>query len=117
LNAVSVTREDGPHGFPASSLQRLCSNANGSDPWKPEAKLSQSGVEIEFVIQRTNSDLEETSTVEPCTFPTELVAFAMLVYISTKPDYDAVKKSWVLAGCLALALLLTLPFLLPGGQP
>jgi hypothetical protein len=47
----------------------------------------------------------------------ELVAFAMLVYISTKPDYDAVKKSWVLAGCIALALLLTLPFFLLGGQP
>jgi hypothetical protein len=42
----------------------------------------------------------------------ELVAFAMLVYISTKPDYDAVKKSWVLLGCIALALLLTLAFVL-----
>ena len=41
----------------------------------------------------------------------ELMAFAMLVYITTKPDFDAVKKSWVLAGCIALALLLTLAFL------
>jgi len=47
----------------------------------------------------------------------ELVAFAMLVYISTKPDYDAVKKSWMLIGCIALALLLILAFLFPGGQP
>jgi len=47
----------------------------------------------------------------------ELVAFAMLVYISTKPDYDAVKKSWVLTGCIALVLLLTLAFLFPGGRP
>ena len=47
----------------------------------------------------------------------ELIAFAMLVYVSTKPDYDSVKKSWVLIGCIALALLLTLPFLLSGGQP
>ena len=47
----------------------------------------------------------------------ELVAFATLVYVSTKPDYDSVKKSWVLVGCIALALLLTLPFLLSGGQP
>ena len=41
----------------------------------------------------------------------ELVAFAMLVYVSTKPDYGAVKKSWVLIGCLALVLFLTLAFL------
>jgi len=41
----------------------------------------------------------------------ELMAFAMLVYIATKPDFDAVKKSWVLAGCIALALLLILAFL------
>ena len=47
----------------------------------------------------------------------ELVAFAMLVYISTKPDYDAVKKSWLLIGCVALALLLTLPFFFSGGPP
>ena len=47
----------------------------------------------------------------------ELVGFAMLVYISTKPDYGAVKKSWVLIGCIALALLLTLPLFLSGGQP
>ena len=47
----------------------------------------------------------------------ELVAFATLVYVSTKPDYDSVKKSWVIIGCIALTLLLTLPFLLPGGQP
>lgn len=47
----------------------------------------------------------------------ELVAFAMLVYISTKPDYDSVRKSWVLIGCVALALLLTLSFFFPGGQP
>jgi hypothetical protein len=47
----------------------------------------------------------------------ELVAFAILVYVSTKPDFDSVKKSWVLAGCIALALLLTLPFLLSGSQP
>jgi len=47
----------------------------------------------------------------------ELVAFAMLVYISTKPDYDAVKKSWVLIGCIAMALFLTLACLFPGGQP
>jgi hypothetical protein len=47
----------------------------------------------------------------------ELVAFAMLVYVSTKPDYDTVKKSWVLIGCIALALLLALPFFFSGGQP
>ena len=47
----------------------------------------------------------------------ELVAFATLVYVSTKSDYDSVKKSWVLVGCIVLALLLTLPFLLSGGQP
>jgi len=47
----------------------------------------------------------------------ELIAFATLVYVSTKPDYDSIKKSWVLAGCIALALLLILPFLLSGGQP
>ena len=47
----------------------------------------------------------------------ELVAFAMLVYLTTKPDYDAVKKSWMLMGCVALALLLTLPFLYSGGLP
>jgi hypothetical protein len=47
----------------------------------------------------------------------ELVAFAMLVYTSTKPNYDAVKKSWVLIGCIALALLLTLPFFFLGGRP
>jgi hypothetical protein len=47
----------------------------------------------------------------------ELVAFAMLVYVFTKPDYDAVKKSWMLAGCIALALLLTLAFFFLGGQP
>jgi hypothetical protein len=47
----------------------------------------------------------------------ELVAFAILVYVSTKTDYDSVKRSWVLIGCIALALLLTLPFLLTGGQP
>ena len=41
----------------------------------------------------------------------ELVAFAILVYVSTKPDYDAVKKSWVLIGCVALALFLTLAVL------
>jgi hypothetical protein len=47
----------------------------------------------------------------------ELVAFAMLVYVSTKPDYETVKKSWMLTGCIALALLLTLAFFLLGGQP
>ena len=47
----------------------------------------------------------------------ELVAFAMLVYLTTKPDYDAVKKSWMLMGCVALALCLTLPFLYSGGLP
>jgi uncharacterized membrane protein len=47
----------------------------------------------------------------------ELVVFAMLVYVSTKPDYDSVKKSWMLIGCIALALLLIFPFLLSGGQP
>jgi len=47
----------------------------------------------------------------------ELVAFATLVYVSTKPDYDSVKKSWLLVGCIVLTLLLILPFLLSGGQP
>jgi len=47
----------------------------------------------------------------------ELVAFATLVYVATRPNYDSVKKSWVLIGCIALALLLTFPFLLPSGQP
>jgi hypothetical protein len=46
----------------------------------------------------------------------ELVAFAMLVYITAKPDYYGVKKSWVLIGCLALAVFLTLAFL-TAGQP
>ena len=41
----------------------------------------------------------------------ELVAFGMLIYISTKPDYGAVKNSWVLIGCLVLVLFLTLAFL------
>jgi hypothetical protein len=45
----------------------------------------------------------------------ELVAFATLIYVSTKPDYYSVRKSWVLVGCIVLALLLTLPFLLSGG--
>ena len=47
----------------------------------------------------------------------ELVAFAMLVYITMKPDYYAVKKSWVLIGCVALALLLALPLFFAGGLP
>ena len=47
----------------------------------------------------------------------ELIAFAMLVYISTKPDFDAVKKSWVLMGCIALASILALPFFFSAGLP
>ena len=47
----------------------------------------------------------------------ELVAFAMLVYVSTRPDFDAIKKSWVIVGCLGLVLLLTLPLFFSGGQP
>jgi len=41
----------------------------------------------------------------------DLVAFAMLVYIATKPDLDGVKKSWVLIGCLILIVFLSLGIL------
>jgi hypothetical protein len=41
----------------------------------------------------------------------ELLAFSMLVYLSTKPDLGEVKKSWLLAGCVGLALFLTLALL------
>ena len=41
----------------------------------------------------------------------ELVAFAMLVYVSTKPNYREVQNSWLLAGCVVLGLFLTLAIL------
>ena len=47
----------------------------------------------------------------------ELVAFAMLVYISTKPNYDEVKKSWMLIGCIILAVIFIAPLFVSGGQP
>jgi hypothetical protein len=38
----------------------------------------------------------------------ELAAFSMLIYVATKPDYDSLKKSWMLTGCGTLAALLLL---------
>ena len=38
----------------------------------------------------------------------ELAAFSMLIYIATKPSYDSLKKSWMLIGCISLAVLLLL---------
>lgn len=38
----------------------------------------------------------------------ELVAFAMLVYVSAKPSYNDVSKAWFFLGCLALVGLLLL---------
>lgn len=39
-------------------------------------------------------------------FATELLGFAMLVYVSTKPNYGEVKTLWLLVGCLATAFFL-----------
>jgi hypothetical protein len=42
---------------------------------------------------------------------TELLAFGMLLYVSTKPSYHEIKKSWLLAGCIFAAFLLTVALL------
>ncbi len=42
---------------------------------------------------------------------TELVAFSMLAYIATRPNYAATKKAWILSGCVALIFLLASVFL------
>jgi hypothetical protein len=36
----------------------------------------------------------------------ELVAFSVLIYVSTKPSYMDVSSAWILIGCIAIALLL-----------
>jgi hypothetical protein len=36
----------------------------------------------------------------------ELVAFSLLIYVTTKRSYDSLKKSWILIGCITLAILL-----------
>ena len=41
----------------------------------------------------------------------ELMAFSMLVYLSTKSDLGEVKKSWLLEGCVGLAVFLALALL------
>jgi hypothetical protein len=38
----------------------------------------------------------------------ELAAFSMLVYVVTKPSYHSLRKSWMLIGCISLAVLLLL---------
>ncbi len=38
----------------------------------------------------------------------ELVAFSMLIYVATKPSYDSLRRSWILLGSIALAVLLLL---------
>jgi len=38
----------------------------------------------------------------------ELAAFSMLIYAATKPNYNSLKKSWMLIGCISLAVLLLL---------
>lgn len=42
---------------------------------------------------------------------TELLAFAMLLYVSTKSTYYDVKESWLLVGCVCTAFLLTVALL------
>ncbi len=42
---------------------------------------------------------------------TELLAFGMLLYVSTKPSYRQVNKSWLLAGCIFTAFCLTVALL------
>jgi hypothetical protein len=36
----------------------------------------------------------------------ELVAFSVLIYVSTKPRYVDLSGSWILIGCITIALLL-----------
>lgn len=38
----------------------------------------------------------------------ELVAFSMLIYASTRQSSNPLGRRWILAGCIALALLLSL---------
>jgi hypothetical protein len=39
---------------------------------------------------------------------TELAAFSMLIYVATKPTYQNVNRSWVLAGCASIVFFLTM---------
>jgi len=41
----------------------------------------------------------------------EFVAFSMLVYVYIKPELDQVSRSWLLIGCIGLALCLFLAFM------
>jgi hypothetical protein len=36
----------------------------------------------------------------------ELVAFSVLIYVSTRPSYVDIDTSWILIGCFTIALLL-----------
>jgi hypothetical protein len=36
----------------------------------------------------------------------ELVAFSVLIYVSTKPSYVDLNTSWILIGCFTIGLLL-----------
>ena len=38
----------------------------------------------------------------------ELMAFSMLIYVGTKPTFYDLRRSWILIGCAAVALLLLL---------
>ncbi len=42
---------------------------------------------------------------------TELAALSMLIYISTKPSYTRIKKSWLLLGCTSIVFVLTMALL------
>jgi hypothetical protein len=42
---------------------------------------------------------------------TELLAFGMLLYVSTKPGYHEINKSWLLAGCIFTAFCLAVALL------
>lgn len=42
---------------------------------------------------------------------TELMAFSMLLYMFTKPSLQAMNKSWFIAGCVSIALFLTVALL------
>jgi hypothetical protein len=36
----------------------------------------------------------------------ELVAFAVLIYVSTKPSYSDISRAWMLIGCITIAIML-----------
>ena len=66
---------------------------------------------VVFAVHLWSIDLLTSQREFGAFLTAELVAFALLVYVSTRPNYQAIKKGWVLVGCLALGSSLVLALL------